>query len=130
MIAIVFFSFFYVSIIFNPVDLAENMRKYGGFIPGIRTGKRTSEYIDNVLTRITTVGALYLAAVTVLPEFMLTGIKSAGSTVHRSGLISIRRGADLRDHRSRRSTSTSVVPRCSSSSVWRWTSCSRSKASW
>ncbi len=77
-VAIVFFCFFYVSIIFNPVDLAENMRKYGGFIPGIRTGKRTSEYIDNVLTRITTVGALYLAAVTVLPEFMLTGIKLQG----------------------------------------------------
>ena len=76
--AIVFFCFFYVSIIFNPVDLAENMRKYGGFIPGIRTGKRTSEYIDSVLTRITTVGALYLAAVTVLPEFLLTGIKLGG----------------------------------------------------
>ncbi|MBZ0115032.1 MAG: preprotein translocase subunit SecY [Thermoanaerobaculia bacterium] len=80
-VAIVFFSFFYVSIIFNPVDLAENMRKYGGFIPGIRTGKRTSEYIDSVLTRITTVGALYLAAVTVLPEFLLTGIKLDGLPV-------------------------------------------------
>jgi preprotein translocase subunit SecY len=72
--AIVFFSYFYVSIIFNPTDLAENMRKYGGFIPGIRPGKRTSEYIDRILTRLTLVGALYLAAVTVLPEFLLTGI--------------------------------------------------------
>jgi len=74
-IAIVFFSYFYVSIIFNPNDLAENMRKYGGFIPGIRTGKRTAEYIDTVLTRITLVGSLYLAAVTILPEFLLAGVK-------------------------------------------------------
>jgi preprotein translocase subunit SecY len=74
-VAIIFFSYFYVSIIFNPVDLAENMRKYGGFIPGIRTGKRTAEYIDSVLTRITLVGALYLAAVTILPEFLLAGMK-------------------------------------------------------
>jgi preprotein translocase subunit SecY len=73
--AIVFFSYFYVSIIFNPNDLAENMRKYGGFIPGIRTGKRTAEYIDTVLTRITLVGALYLAAVTILPDFLMGGIK-------------------------------------------------------
>ena len=78
MVAIIFFSYFYVSIIFNPVDLAENMRKYGGFIPGIRTGKRTAEYVDSVLTRITAVGSLYLAAVTILPEFLLTGIKLGG----------------------------------------------------
>ena len=77
-VTIVFFSYFYVSIIFNPADLAENMRKYGGFIPGIRPGKRTSEYIDRILTRITLVGALYLAAVTVLPEFLLTGFNVAG----------------------------------------------------
>lgn len=74
-IGIVFFSYFYVSIIFNPADLAENMRKYGSFIPGIRSGKRTAEYIDRILTRITFVGALYLAAVSVLPEFLLTGFK-------------------------------------------------------
>jgi len=72
---IIFFCYFYVSIIFNPADLAENMRKYGGFIPGIRPGKRTAEYIDNILTRITLVGALYLAAVSVLPEFLLQGFK-------------------------------------------------------
>jgi preprotein translocase subunit SecY len=77
-VTIVFFSYFYVSIIFNPADLAENMRKYGGFIPGIRPGKRTAEYIDRILTRITLVGALYLAAVTILPEFLLTGFNVAG----------------------------------------------------
>ncbi len=73
--AIIFFSYFYVSIIFNPADLAENMRKYGGFIPGIRPGKRTAEYIDRILSRITLVGSLYLAGVAVLPSFLLTGIK-------------------------------------------------------
>jgi preprotein translocase subunit SecY len=72
-VTIIFFSYFYVSIIFNPSDLAENMRKYGGFIPGIRPGKRTAEYIDRILTRLNLVGALYLSAVTVLPEFLLTG---------------------------------------------------------
>ncbi len=72
--AIVFFCYFYVSIIFNPADLADNMRKYGGFIPGIRPGKRTAEYIDRILTRITLVGAIYLAAVSVLPDFLLRGI--------------------------------------------------------
>ena len=77
-ITIIFFSYFYVSIIFNPADLAENMRKYGGFIPGIRPGKRTAEYIDRILTRLTLVGAIYLAAVTVLPEFLLTGVHIAG----------------------------------------------------
>jgi preprotein translocase subunit SecY len=74
---IVFFCYFYVSIIFNPADLAENMRKYGGFIPGIRPGKRTAEYIDKILTRITLVGALYLTAVSILPEFLLSGFKVA-----------------------------------------------------
>jgi preprotein translocase subunit SecY len=76
--AIIFFSYFYVSIIFNPSDTAENLRKYGGFIPGIRSGKRTSEYIDRILTRLTLVGALYLASVSILPEFLLTGVKLQG----------------------------------------------------
>jgi preprotein translocase subunit SecY len=76
--AIIFFSYFYVSIIFNPADTAENLRKYGGFIPGIRSGKRTSEYIDRILTRLTLVGALYLASVSILPEFLLTGVKLQG----------------------------------------------------
>ena len=57
---IVFFCYFYTSIVFNPVDTADNMRKYGGFIPGIRPGKKTADYIDTVLSRITVVGAVYL----------------------------------------------------------------------
>jgi preprotein translocase subunit SecY len=66
---IIFFSFFYTSIIFNPEETAENLKKYGGFLPGIRPGKKTAEYIDYVLTRITVVGSLYLALVCVIPEF-------------------------------------------------------------
>ena len=74
---IIFFAYFYTAIIFNPDDVAENMRKYGGFVPGIRPGKRTAEYIDTILTRITLVGAVYLAAVAILPEFLITGFKVA-----------------------------------------------------
>jgi preprotein translocase subunit SecY len=74
---IIFFCYFYTAIIFNPDDVAENMRKYGGFIPGIRPGKRTAESIDTILTRITLVGALYLAAVAILPEFLINGFKVA-----------------------------------------------------
>ncbi len=74
-LAIVFFSYFYISIIFNPQDVAENMRKHGGFIPGIRPGRRTSDYIDRILTRLTLVGSLYLAAVSVLPGFLLSGVR-------------------------------------------------------
>ena len=76
-IGIIFFCYFYTSIVFNPVDTADNMRKYGGFIPGIRPGKRTSDYIDRVLTRITFVGSIYLAAVCILPEFLISGVKVA-----------------------------------------------------
>jgi preprotein translocase subunit SecY len=74
---IIFFAYFYTAIIFNPDDVAENMRKYGGFIPGIRPGKRTAEYIDTILTRITLAGALYLAVIAILPEWLLTGFKVA-----------------------------------------------------
>jgi preprotein translocase subunit SecY len=74
---IIFFCYFYTAIIFNPDDVAENMRKYGGFIPGIRPGKRTAEHIDTILTRITLVGAVYLALVALLPEFMIGGFKVA-----------------------------------------------------
>jgi preprotein translocase subunit SecY len=74
---IIFFCYFYTAIIFNPDDVAENMRKYGGFIPGIRPGKRTAEYIDTILTRITLVGAVYLAIVAILPEFLINGFKVA-----------------------------------------------------
>ncbi len=73
--AIIFFTYFYVSIIFNPSDVADNLRKYGGFIPGIRPGKNTADFIDSVLSRITLVGAIYLAAVAILPEFLITGFK-------------------------------------------------------
>ena len=74
-VTIIFFCYFYVSIIFNPDDTAENMRKYGGFIPGIRSGRRTAEYIDRILTRLTLIGGVYLAAVSVLPELLLFGFK-------------------------------------------------------
>ncbi len=69
---IVFFAFFYTAIVFNPEETAENLKKYGGFIPGIRPGKRTAEYIDYVLTRITVVGAAYLSLVCILPEFLIS----------------------------------------------------------
>ena len=74
---IVFFAYFYTAIIFNPDDVAENMRKYGGFVPGIRPGKRTAEYIDTILTRITLVGAIYLAVIAVLPDLMIVGFRVA-----------------------------------------------------
>ncbi|HVE52994.1 MAG TPA: preprotein translocase subunit SecY [Ramlibacter sp.] len=74
---IIFFCYFYTSIVFNPDDVAENMRKYGGFIPGIRPGKRTAEYLDHILGRITFGGALYLAVIALLPEFLITGFKVA-----------------------------------------------------
>jgi preprotein translocase subunit SecY len=72
---IIFFAYFYTAIIFNPDDVAENMRKYGGFVPGIRPGKRTAEYIDTILTRITLAGAIYLALLAILPQIMLSGFK-------------------------------------------------------
>ena len=68
---IIFFTFFYTSIVFNPYETAENLRKYGGFVPGIRPGESTALYIDTILTRLTTIGALYLTAVCLLPEFLI-----------------------------------------------------------
>ena len=68
---IIFFAFFYTSIVFNPEETAENLKKNGGFIPGIRPGKSTASYFDFVLTRLTTVGAIYLAFVCLLPEGMI-----------------------------------------------------------
>jgi preprotein translocase subunit SecY len=73
-IGIIFFAYFYVSIVFNPTEVADNMRKYGGFIPGIRPGARTANYINDILTRITLVGALYLILISFIPEWMITGI--------------------------------------------------------
>jgi preprotein translocase subunit SecY len=72
---IIFFCFFYVSIIFNPNEAADNMRKYGGFIPGIRPGRNTAEYMNKILTKITVVGGLYLSILSILPQIMIAGIK-------------------------------------------------------
>jgi preprotein translocase subunit SecY len=73
---IIFFAFFYTAVVFNPTDTADNLKKHGGFIPGIRPGQRTAEYIDYVLTRITVLGAVYLVVVCLLPEFLIgaTGV--------------------------------------------------------
>jgi len=68
---IIFFCYFYTAVTFNPVDVADNMKKYGGFVPGIRPGKKTAEYIDKILTRITLGGALYIAAICVLPSILI-----------------------------------------------------------
>ena len=75
-IGIIFFCFFYTAVVFNPEETAENLKKNGGFIPGIRPGKRTEEYLDYVLTRITVIGAIYLTFVCVVPEYMIaqTGV--------------------------------------------------------
>jgi preprotein translocase subunit SecY len=69
---IIFFSFFYTSIVFNPTETAENLRKYGGYIPGIRPGEKSAEYIETILNRLTTIGALYLTFVCLLPEFLIS----------------------------------------------------------
>ena len=116
LVGIIFFCYFYTAIIFNPDDVAENMRKYGGFIPGIRPGKRTAEYIDTILARITLVGAIYLAIVALLPQFLISGFKVApipfigewldavAAAVHHAGLgvhVLLRRHVAA-DHRRRR----------------------------
>jgi len=75
--SIIFFCYFYTAIIFNPVDVADNMRKYGGFIPGIRPGKRTADYIDGILTRLTFIGSIYLTLVSLLPQFLMAGFQVA-----------------------------------------------------
>jgi preprotein translocase subunit SecY len=74
-VGIIFFAYFYVSIVFNPTEVADNMRKYGGFIPGIRPGARTANFINDILTRITLVGALYLILISFIPEWMIAGIR-------------------------------------------------------
>jgi preprotein translocase subunit SecY len=68
---IIFFAYFYTAIIFNPADVADNMRKYGGFVPGIRPGKRTAEYIDRTLSRLTLAGAIYLSIIVILPTYLV-----------------------------------------------------------
>ncbi len=74
MVAIIFFAYFYISIVFRPDDIADNMRKSGSFIPGIRPGRRTSDYINDILTRITLVGAVYLILISLVPTFLISGI--------------------------------------------------------
>ena len=69
---IIFFCFFYTAVVFNPEETADNLKKNGGFIPGIRPGKRTAEYLDYVLTRITVIGAIYLTIVCILPEYVIS----------------------------------------------------------
>ncbi len=76
-LGILFFCYFYTSIVFNPTDTADNMRKYGGFIPGIRPGKKTADYIDTVLSRLTIIGAVYLTFVALLPDFLSSGFRFA-----------------------------------------------------
>jgi preprotein translocase subunit SecY len=74
-LGIIFFCYFYISIIFNPMDVADNMKKYGGFVPGIRPGRRTAEYLDTILTRLTFVGAIYLGLIVLLPQVLIAGLK-------------------------------------------------------
>jgi len=74
LLGIIFFCYFYISIIFNPMDVADNMKKYGGFIPGIRPGRRTAEYLDTILTRLTFVGAIYLGLIALLPQLLISGL--------------------------------------------------------
>src|SRR5581483_9469907 len=69
---IVFFAFFYTAIVFNPTETADNLKKYGGFIPGIRPGKNTADYLEYVLTRLTVLGAVYLSVICVLPEWLIS----------------------------------------------------------
>jgi len=71
-LTIVFFTYFYTAIVLNPTDMADNMKKYGGFIPGIRPGRKTSDYIDRILSRITLPGAIFLAIIAVLPDILIS----------------------------------------------------------
>ena len=97
---IIFFCYFYTSIIFNPNEVADNMRKYGGFIPGIRPGRRTADYLNSILTRLTLVGALYLSFVALIPEFMMTGfhvqsLPLIGGALERSVPLFIQQGMQV-----------------------------------
>ncbi|MBX4420722.1 preprotein translocase subunit SecY, partial [Mycobacterium tuberculosis] len=72
---IIFFSFFYTAVVFNPEETADNLKRYGGFIPGIRPGKNTETYLDYVLTRITVIGAAYLTIICLLPEYLVSALQ-------------------------------------------------------
>ena len=107
---IIFFCFFYVSIIFNPNEAADNMRKYGGFIPGIRPGRNTADYMNNILTKITVVGGMYLSILCLIPDIMISGIQLQhlpliGNWIDR---VAPRDSAG----RLERATSTSAARRC------------------
>ncbi len=84
---IIFFSFFYTAVVFNPEETAENLKKYGGFIPGIRPGKTTETYLDYVLTRITVIGAAYLTAICLVPELAISYMKLAGLALGGTSLL-------------------------------------------
>lgn len=86
---IIFFAYFYTAVTFNPVDVADNMKKYGGFIPGIRPGKTTSDYIDRVLTRITLGGALYITGICILPELLISNLGIPSSLAYTFGGTSL-----------------------------------------
>jgi preprotein translocase subunit SecY len=86
---IIFFCYFYTAVSFNPLDVADNIKKYGGFIPGIRPGKPTADYIDRVLSRITLGGALYVATICVLPEILITKFGIPSSLAHTFGGTSL-----------------------------------------
>src|SRR2546428_13645406 len=79
-VGIIFFAYFYTAIIFNPDDVAENMRKYGGFVPGIRPGKRTAEYIDTILARITLAGGSYFPPIAPLAPVRVLGVKGGAAS--------------------------------------------------
>jgi preprotein translocase subunit SecY len=72
---IIFFCYFYTAIVFNPLDLSENMKKYGGFIPGIRPGSSTAEFLDHVMTRITLAGAMFIVVIAIMPELIMMWLK-------------------------------------------------------
>ena len=95
---IVFFTYFYTALVFNPIDLADNLRKQGGFIPGVRPGKTTVQYIENVLNRITLPGALFLAAIAVLPTLLF----NAHEGHRRCSSSAARRSSSWSASRSRR----------------------------
>ena len=92
-VLIIFFCFFYTSIMFNPEETAENLRKYGGFIPGIRPGKRTAEYLDYVLTRLTVIGSIYIAIVCLMPEMLRNQFN--GTVLHRRHVDPDRRSVTM-----------------------------------
>ena len=89
-VLIFFFAYFYTAIIFNPMDVAENLRKYGGFIPGRRPGRPTADFIDRTLSRLTFLGAIYLSAIVILPTY-LTPVVQRAVLLRRNGAFDCRR---------------------------------------